>query len=235
MKHVGIILLLLASFLCADSQTLKKDPPLKKDEPKKDVKKDDRPLIQFSGVVVERDSLKPVSFAKIIIKNKQRGTLADYFGFFSFVAQEKDTIEFTAVGFKSMLFIIPDSLTTNKYSLIQIMHSDTILLKETVIYPWPSKESFKKVFLETKIPEDDLDRAAKNLDQQNMVMQYETMPMDGNMNFKASMQETYSKLYYAGQYPPNNLLNPIAWAKFIKAWKNGDFKKKEQKEIKDEE
>jgi len=25
---------------------------------------------------------------------------------------------------------------------------------------------------------------------------------------------------------PNNLLNPIAWAKFIKAWKRGDFKKK---------
>lgn len=198
-------------------------------------KKDERPLIQFSGVVVERDSLKPVSFTRIIIKNKQRGTLADYFGFFSFVAQEKDTIEFSALGYKTMTFVIPDSLTTNKYSLIQVMHSDTILLPVAVIYPWPSKESFRKEFLTEKIPEDDIERAAKNLSQQNMEMQYETMPMDGNMNFKASMQQTYSKLYYAGQYPPNNLLNPIAWAKFIKAWKNGDFKKKEKKEVKDED
>ncbi len=225
-----LILILLTIFGYSSAQTVTKDVP--KTTPKKT---DDRPLIQFSGVVIERDSLKPVSFTRILIKNKQRGTLADYFGFFSFVAQEKDTIEFAAVGYKTMVFIIPDSLSTNKYSLIQVMHSDTIMLIETVIYPWPSKEQFKKVFLETKIPEDDYDRATKNLDQQNMTAQYEMMPMDGSLNFKASMQQTYSKLYYAGQYPPNNLLNPIAWAKFIKAWRNGDFKQKEKKEFKDEE
>jgi len=54
------------------------------------------------------------------------------------------------------------------------------------------------------------------------------MGMDGSMNFKNQMQQQYSKLYYAGQLPPNNLLNPIAWAKFIQAWQNGDFKRKEE-------
>jgi hypothetical protein len=38
------------------------------------------------------------------------------------------------------------------------------------------------------------------------------------------MEEYKSKLYYIGQLPPNNLLNPLAWAEFVKAWKNGDFK-----------
>ena len=42
----------------------------------------------------------------------------------------------------------------------------------------------------------------------------------------ASYKYAQSQIYYAGQQPTNNLLNPIAWAKFIKAWKNGDFNKK---------
>jgi len=29
-------------------------------------------------------------------------------------------------------------------------------------------------------------------------------------------------LYYSGQYPVNNLMNPIAWASFIKSLKKKD-------------
>src|SRR5688500_14263636 len=92
-------------------------------------------LIQFSGIVIERDSLKPVSFTKIMIVNTKRGTTSDFYGYFSFVAKVNDTIEFSAAGFKKVKFVIPDSLTTNRYSLIQVMTMDTIILKETVIYP----------------------------------------------------------------------------------------------------
>jgi hypothetical protein len=231
-----LALLIMISFaFSANAQTNANKPapsPPPKPTTQKPVPDDDsRKLIQFSGVVVEKDSLKPVPYTIIIIKNKKRGTVCDYFGFFSFVAQERDTIEFSAVGYKKGYFIIPDSLSSNKYSLIQVLHNDTIMLPMTTIYPWPSKEQFKKEFLAVKIPEDDYDRAQKNLDQQQMQMQYETMPMDGSMNFKNKMQEQYSKLYYAGQLPPNNLLNPIAWAKFIKAWRNGDFKKKDTKDL----
>ncbi|MEW6469882.1 MAG: carboxypeptidase-like regulatory domain-containing protein [Bacteroidota bacterium] len=187
-------------------------------------------LVQFSGIVVERDSLKPVSFTKIMILNSRRGTTSDFYGYFSFVAKVNDTIEFSAVGYKKVVFVIPDSLTTNRYSLIQLMSYDTIMLKESVIYPWPSKEQFEKNFLTASIPDDDTEKAKKNLEKEEMKLQYETMPMDGSMNFKASMQQQYSKLYYAGQYPPNNLLNPIAWAKFIQAWKNGDFKPRDKDE-----
>ena len=45
-------------------------------------------LIQFSGVVVEGDSLRPVPFTSIMIKNTNRGTICDYYGYFSFVAQK---------------------------------------------------------------------------------------------------------------------------------------------------
>ena len=57
-------------------------------------------LLQLSGVVVTGDSLKPVPYINIVIKNTYRGTVSDYYGFFSLVAHLGDTIEFTSVGFK---------------------------------------------------------------------------------------------------------------------------------------
>ncbi len=183
-------------------------------------------LIQFSGVVVSSDSLQPIAFTNVIIENSNRGTISDYYGFFSIVAQKKDTIIFSAVGYKKNKFIIPDTLTVNRYSLIQVMSYDTIMLSETVIYPWPTLEQFKQAFMKVEIPDDDLERAKKNLALSEMKERYMNMPMDGSMNFKNLMDNKTSRLYYAGQYPPNNLLNPIAWAKFIQAWREGKFKRK---------
>ncbi len=192
-------------------------------------KNDKHDLIQFSGVIIENDSLHPVPYTSIIVKNKNRGTVSDYFGYFSFVAQKLDTIEFSAIGYSEAVFVIPDSLTTNKYSLIQVLRTDTVYLKETVVYPWPTKEQFKAAFLKLNLPEDDMARAEKNMVRADMKERMVGMAMDASLNYKYSMQQYQSKLYYAGQLPPNNLLNPIAWAKFIQAWKNGDFKSDKKK------
>lgn len=183
-----------------------------------------RDLVQFSGVVVEGDSLRPVPYTSIIVRRSSRGTVSDYFGYFSFVAQEQDTIEFSAIGFNNAIFVIPDTLSNNKYSLIQVMRTDTVHLRETVIYAWPTKEQFKAAFLKLDLPEDDMVRANRNMARADTKERMMGMAMDASMNYKYTQQQYQSKLYYAGQLPPNNLLNPIAWAKFIKAWQNGDFK-----------
>jgi hypothetical protein len=182
-----------------------------------------RELIQFSGVIVTGDSLNSIPYVNILIKSSHRGTTSDFFGYYSFVAQELDTIQFSAVGFKKGQFIIPDSLSTNQYSLIQIMVRDTILLPETFIYPWPTKEQFRQAFMNLDIPDDDMERAKKNLQLVEMHERYKATGMDASMNFTNMVQEQSSRLYYAGQYPPTGLLNPIAWVKFIEAWKNGEL------------
>lgn len=190
---------------------------------------DKRKLIQFSGVLLTADSLESVPFANILIKNSRRGTISDYFGYFSFVAEPHDTIVFSYIGFKDSEFIIPDTLYSKNYSLIQMMSVDTILLQEAVIYPWPTKEQFRQAFLDLRLPEDDKQIAMRNLELTEMRERAEMMGMDGSENFKFAMQQNAARLYYAGQLPPNNLLNPLAWARFIKAWKNGDFKRKDKK------
>jgi hypothetical protein len=183
--------------------------------------------IQFSGVVVTSDSLRPVSFTNIIIKNSYRGSTADFNGFFSFAALEGDEIIFSAIGYKKAYFKIPDTLSKNRYSLIQALTNDTIMLAETIIRPWPTREQFKQAFYALKVPSDDYDIAMKNLALEDLKIMIREYKMDGSMNYRNYIEQQTNKLYYAGQLPPNNLLNPVAWAQFIKAWENGDFKKKD--------
>lgn len=189
-------------------------------------------LVQFSGVVVTADSLRPVPFTNISILNSGRGTTSDYWGFFSIVVHKSDLISFSATGYKSGVFRIPDTLSDDRYSLIQVMSSDTIMLTETVIYPWPSKEQFRRAFLTLEIPDDDIEIAKRNLAYMEMREIYgrnydpERYGYTPGQSYRNYMSTQADKLYYNGQTMPNNLLNPIAWAKFIKAWKRGDFKKK---------
>jgi hypothetical protein len=154
------------------------------------------------------------------------GTISDYSGYFSFVARKNDTIRFSAVGFKDERFIIPDTIHNNRYTIFQVMTTDTIYLSETVIYPWPSKEAFKEAFLNLEIPDDDYQIALRNLELSQLQERAENMPMDGSMNYQNYIDNTISKYYYAGQLQPITILNPFAWAKFIKAWKEGKFKRK---------
>ncbi len=187
-------------------------------------------LIQFSGVVVTRDSLSPVSFATILVKNTNRGTTSDYYGYFSFVAQKGDTLIFSSIGFRDSEYYVPDSLIGNRYSLIHNMTNDTVELETVNIYPWPTPQQFKDAFLALNIPDDDLEIARKNLSPKLLAEQAKAMPMDGSLNFKWQNQQRANQLYYAGQLRTNNLanlLNPFAWAQFIEAWKRGDFKRED--------
>ncbi|KAB1065721.1 carboxypeptidase-like regulatory domain-containing protein [Salibacter halophilus] len=188
-------------------------------------KAQDENLLQFSGVILDADSLNPLPFSTVIIKNTNRGTTSDYYGFFSFVAEPGDTIRFSNVGYRSELYIIPDTLQTSRYSMIQLLNRDTVELKEVTVYPWPTKEQFKEAFLSLNTPDDDYQRAMRNLRQATMRDKIMNMPMaDGSANFKYAMQNRNSQIYSAGQFPSYTIFNPLAWAKFISAWKNGDFK-----------
>jgi hypothetical protein len=186
-------------------------------------------LIQFSGITITNDSLTAVPYTKIIIKGSNRGTSSDVMGYFSFVAHKSDTILFNALGFKKSSFIIPDTITKSRYSLIQLMVGDTLTLPAAYIFPWPTLDDFKRAFLAAKVPDDDLERARKNLDGDQIMLRVRDYPMDASMNYNNYIENQTSKLYYFGQQQPFNIFNPFAWAKFIKAWKDGEFKRKKTK------
>jgi len=187
----------------------------------------DNDLVQFSGVVLSSDSLDQVSYVNIYIKQSGRGTVSDQHGFFSFVAKKNDVVIFSCLGFKTSAVIIPDTITKQRYCLIKLLKEDTLYLNEVVIYPWPSREMFKDAFVKLCIPDDQVRIARNNIEIAVKHAFDEGYQMDGNMNYRNYIDQKTSRLYYIGQQQPISLFNPLAWAQFLKALINGDFKKKE--------
>ena len=187
-----------------------------------------RRLVQFSGVVVAGDSLEPVPFTSILTKGSYRGTISDVYGYFSFVAQAGDTVEFAAVGFKRGNYMIPDSLKENKYSMIHVLFPDTVMLRPLEVYPWPSREQFRDAFLALDVSDDEYQRVLKHLNSAEAIQRMENLPPDAGLaaHYQASIDNT--RIYNQGMAPTINLFNPIAWAQFVQAWKAGNFKKKKQ-------
>jgi hypothetical protein len=182
--------------------------------------------INISGITVSSDSLQTVPFTYILTKGKNKGVLSDFSGLFSVKAFTGDTLVFSNYGYKNSYFIISDTLSLLNYSLIQIMEKEAILLDEVLIKNWPSYEQFKFAFLNVEIIDSDLDKAYKNLNPEIIEEQLVNMGLSDGGNQKYMLQQQTAKLYYNGQLPPNNLLNPIVWAKFINAWRDGTLKNK---------
>ncbi len=185
-------------------------------------------LIQFSGLVLDGTGkdLEPIPFVTVAVEGKQRGTYTDWEGFFSLVVEAGEKISFTTIGYKSVDFVIPDTLKDSRYSLVQLMTMDTINLPETVVFPWPSREHFKLEFLAMTVDDQLTNNAEENLAQDALASIMNKVPMDGNENSDYYLRQQAKSYYHYGQTAPMNIFNPLAWRDFFKAWKNGEFKKK---------
>lgn len=185
-------------------------------------------LVQFSGVVLDgsNEQLQPIPYVNVLIKGESRGTFTDFKGFFSVVARTGDVVEFSAVGYKTVLYNIPDTLTDSRYSIVQLMTQDTINLPETVVFPWPSREHFKLEFLAMDVTSEMQRRATDNLTAETLERMRQTVPYDGNESADFYLRQQSRSYYYTGQTPPMNIFNPMAWKDFFDAWKSGKFKKK---------
>ncbi len=195
------------------------------------VAQEEKKVVQFSGFVMTSDSLQGVPYTHITIRNRGRVATAGADGFFSFAAQEGDTLYFTCIGFKPSVYILPQTLEKDKYSVIQLMSRTEYYLKGTIIYPWGDKDGFKRAFRDLKLPKDDLQRAEENMDPQMLAaLAQQLQPSGGEASSRALRTSAYQKSYW-GQSPPNNLLNPFAWYDLYKSIKRGDLKIKSKSDL----
>jgi hypothetical protein len=183
-------------------------------------------VIQLYGVVMSADSLKALPSVSIVVKGRNQGTLSNEQGVFSIVVLKGDNIEFTSVGYKPKLVNIPKNLDGNQQSMIQLMVEDTVYLPATIIKKRPSREEFERDFVNTKVPDDQQEIARQNLSEANRRALMAVYPTDGREATNYYLKQNARKYYSAGQLPPQNIFNPLAWAEFIKSWKRGDFKSK---------
>jgi CarboxypepD_reg-like domain len=213
MKKLLLFVVLLASILISNKV-------LAQDNPYRDS------VVQFNGVVMTADSLRGIASASIIVEGKGRGTITSQDGVFSIAVLKGDKITFSCIGFKNFSLKIPENLTSNQYTWIQLLVTDTVYLPATILKPRPSKEQFERDFVNNRIPDDMYEIARKNTDESQRRILLATLPSDGREAVNFQMRQQANKYYYNGQTPPMNILNPAAWADFIKAWKRGDFKSK---------
>ena len=179
--------------------------------------------MQISGVVLD-DSLQPIPFVSIMLAGTHSGTVSDFYGFFTIVARPGDEVQFFSINHKAKAYNLSDTLTGKHYSIIQILTKDTVQLPTVNVFPWPSKEQFKKAILNLDLSDTDIERAYKNMNNEDVRASIVGGKMDAAANYRFKMQQQYTKLYTAGQYPSINLLNPVAWAQFIDAWRKGKLK-----------
>lgn len=184
-------------------------------------------VIQISGITMTSDSLRAVPAVSILVKGQNRGTVSNAAGIFSIVAFKGDTLSFSAVGFHKKDYKIPLDLVGSNFSMLQLLTEDTVHLPVTVIRPYPSRKDVERIFTSMDIPDDAYEIARKNTDRAKMRALSRYMPYDGGENFNSLMRKQQQSLYYAGQVPPQNIFNPLAWAQFLDAWKRGDFKRQD--------
>jgi hypothetical protein len=183
-------------------------------------------IVQLYGVVMTADSLQGIPSCSVIVEGRGRGTITSFDGVFSIAVLKGDRITFSSIGFKNRSIEIPKNLTENQYSVIQLLVSDTAYLPATILKPRPTREQFERDFVNNKVSDDLYETARKNTDEATRRLLLASLPADGKEAVNYQLRQQASKAYYSGQVPPMNILNPAAWADFIKAWKRGDFKKK---------
>lgn len=183
-------------------------------------------VVQLYGIVMTADSLEGIPAVNITVKGQNRGTMTNGQGVFSIVVLKGDVVEFTHVSYKSKVVTIPRNLEGNQHSVVQLLVKDTVYLPATIIRPRPTPQQFERDFVNTKVPDDDIEIARQNNSEAKRRALMAAIPADGGEATSLQMRNAANRATYAGQVPPQNIFNPAAWAEFIKAWKRGDFKRK---------
>ena len=104
------------------------------------------------------------------------------------------------------------------------------MLDEVVIFPWKTYEEFKDAFMALDLPEDDMQRAYRNIAviQEQIYHAIANRSASPTANFRDVMASRHNRMMtYGHLYPTYSITNPLAWARFFSALKNGEFKKKE--------
>lgn len=183
----------------------------------------ERKVIQLSGVILNADSTDAVPGVNVYVPKKGRGTSSGRFGYFSMPVLEGDSIVFSFIGLKRQTFKVPENVENDRISLILTMEVDEIALAEVEVMPYPTEDEFKKAVLAMNVV-DPMSISRANMSPEMLLRWAESMPASGNENFRYFQQGVMQQNQDIYGPRPLRLLDPFAWAQFIRSIKRGDLK-----------
>jgi len=188
----------------------------------------EKKLVQITGLVVSGKQAMGVPGVAITIPKAGRGVITNQLGYFSMPAMAGDSAIVSALGFRKQYYKVPDDGRTS-ISIIIRLEDDPIFLPEVEIFPYPTEELFKQAFLNLQLPEEDINRMRRNLDEDVLAKMRFDMPMDGSMNHTFFIQQQVLHIENRNTMAALQLTNPFAWARVINAFKRGDYDKDKKK------
>jgi hypothetical protein len=188
----------------------------------------EKKLVQVTGLVVSGSQANGVPGVAITIPKAGRGVITNQLGYFSMPAMPGDSAIISALGFRKQYYKIPNDGRTS-ISIIIRLEDDPIFLPEVEIFPYPTEELFKQAFLNLQLPEEDINRMRRNLDEDVLAKMRFDMPMDGSMNHTFFIQQQVLHIENRNSMAALQLTNPFAWARVINAFRRGDYDKDKKK------
>lgn len=186
----------------------------------------ERKIVQLSGIILNADSTVAIPGVNIYVPRKGRGTSSNRFGYFSMPVVAGDSVVFSFIGLKRQTLKIPEDIQEDKVSYILTMIEDEVGLAEVEVMPYPTEEEFKNAVLAMNV-DDEIPLNRGNLSPQLLLRWAEEMPASGNENFRHFTNQ--QRMQNMDRYGPRPLplLNPFAWAQFIKSIKDGDLRSRD--------
>ncbi|MGA1373931.1 MAG: carboxypeptidase-like regulatory domain-containing protein [Flavobacteriales bacterium] len=179
-------------------------------------------VVQVSGMVVTGDSLSPLPYATVYRTRDQRGTTTDFNGFFSLPALAGDTLTISTVGFVSRAVVVPD--VSDRFNAVLPLVRDTVVLGTAVINPWPSQERFRQEFMALTMAPDAYSIANERLDPVALFDRLSYIEPDAIEVGRTWSSAQATAASTQGMIPTVSVLNPAAWAAFIRALRNGELR-----------
>jgi len=173
-------------------------------------------VYQFSGMVVDIDSLTPIPFVRIQINHSRNGAVSSEEGFYSVPVTENDTLYFEHIGYKPSKLVIKDYLKDYRGDksqyiyVINYLYPDTVELDMVYIFPYDTPEELRTAVINLDSdPNSMIARARENLDPRVLHSIMASLPIDGNERLVVARQRYYN--YYQNKnLIPTAGLDPVA-------------------------
>lgn len=184
----------------------------------------DRDVWQLSGLVVNKETLEPIPYARAGVVHTRRSTTANEQGFYSLPVTLSDTLYFFALGYKPSFMSVKDYLSqyegdagSGYIYAINYLTEDSINLQTVNIWPWDTPTELRTALLEARSPhETEMAYARDNLDPKLMDELVQGLSADTDERLIAARAAYYNQYMTAHVAPTASLLNPIAIFSLLK-------------------
>ena len=180
--------------------------------------------VQVSGIISDV-FFRPVAGVAVISKKFRKASVSENTGIYSITSTPGDTVFFRALGFKRYHTIIPESFKERRCEVDIVLETDTIQIEGITILPWKSYSDFIKDVTKEKPVDPIIENMNDNIASIYVaIANQDNVQVSPEAGFGYAMRQNFNAMSTKNQFPVNNLLNPFAWAKFIKGIGHGLFK-----------